>query len=66
MHTLTKTIGGVEYHVHHNGDWSGAAEIVVVEPHRPRVTIELPGELLRACGREGAFRDVIAAVEQME
>jgi hypothetical protein len=28
--------------------------------------IELPGELLRACGRDLAFRDVIAAVESLD
>jgi hypothetical protein len=70
METLETTIDGVRYFVHHNTDWSGEAIITRVDAGAGlagvmELVVKLPGELLRACGRDRAFRDVIAAVEQM-
>ncbi len=66
MHHLSKTIDGIEYHVNHNGDWSGRAHIHWRDSENELHELELPGELLQACGRTSAFAEVIAAVEQMD
>jgi hypothetical protein len=65
MDHTSKTIDGIEYHVNHNSDWSGTA-IILWEEKGQRHECELPGALLRACGRDRAFRDAIAALEQLE
>lgn len=66
MHTLVKVINGIEYRVHHNGDWSGDATVVYTDRAGGTVEVTMPGELLKACGRDRAFRDVIGAIELME
>ena len=65
MHHMSKTVDGIEYHVNYNGDWSGPAHVTWVE-HGETRELELPGELLRACGRASAFSDVIAAIEDLD
>jgi hypothetical protein len=65
MHTLTKIVDGVEYRVHHNGDWSGEAIVVVPGPVGGRIEFKLPGMLLRACGREAALQEAVAAIEEI-
>lgn len=59
MHTDTFKIEGHEYRVHHDGDWTGGAEIV-----RPDGTsFRLPAALLRAIGARLFCSRALAAVE---
>jgi hypothetical protein len=62
MHHTSKVVDGIEYNVNHNADWSGPA-YVLWEEHGEVRQLELPGEVLRACGRAAAFSEVISAVE---
>lgn len=60
MHTDTFKIEGHEYRVHHDGDWTGGAEIV-----RPDGTsVRLPAALLRAIGARLFCSRALAAVEE--
>lgn len=64
MHTMTKTVNGTEFHVSHNGDWSGDAIIMwQLEGEGKTRSVVLPGALLRACGRSAAIADAISALE---
>jgi hypothetical protein len=65
MHSFTKIVDGIRYHVHHNGDWSDET-IIAYSDRDGQHEVRLPGGLLIACGRQAAFNEVIAAVEQME
>lgn len=64
MHTLIRTVDGVEYRVHHNGDWSGEAIVIQKHVNGEHSELTLPGELLRACGREAALEDAVCAIEK--
>ncbi len=60
MRTDTFKIEGHEYRVHHDGDWTGGAEIV-----RPDGTsVRLPAALLRAIGARLFCSRALAAVEE--
>lgn len=73
-HTSVFTIGGTQYAVIHNGDWSGNAEIRWVErgatiptevlpPRECSVTI--PGELLIAISRYATLSELVGVVENL-
>lgn len=65
MQTMNKLVDGVEYLVHHNGDWSGEA-VISWQAEGRRRSVTLPGELLRSCGRQRAIADCIAAIERVD
>jgi hypothetical protein len=66
------TIGDNSYFIVHNGDWSGEAEIVQIDPKSHDVILrhKLPGELLIAIGKKVALEkirsDIISFVEEYE
>jgi hypothetical protein len=65
MHTLYKQVDGIEYRVHHNSDWSGQAYVRWVENGEGQ-EVELPGDVLRACGRTAMLGEVAIAIGQLK
>jgi len=64
VHTLEKKVGAITYYVIHSSDWSGKAMIQWDERGKTH-EITLPGEVLAACGRDTALRDVLEKIEDM-
>jgi hypothetical protein len=65
------TINGVQYHVHHNGDWSGT--VIISWSEKPSLgnppclrEVELPGKLFLAIHGAAITDKMEAAVEKMQ
>jgi hypothetical protein len=58
--TTGATTSGLAYEITHAEDWSGTASVTWAEPHKPRITVELPAEILRSCGTSAALGQAIA------
>ncbi len=65
MHTKRVKIDGVEYNIHHNGDWSSEAIARWTDAARQGHEVRLPAKLLVACGRNAMLDIAIATLEEL-
>ncbi len=66
MHTSKFTVNGIEYTIHHNGDWSGQITISWSgwgPLEGEKLETQVPGELVLAIGRMAATEQIISMLE---
>ena len=66
MHTTTIEVDKQTWYVHHNGDWSGDAHVIVCDENNKQIAeYNIPGVVFEKCGRHATLNAVINAVERL-